>query len=138
MSAGNTTENDILKLMFNSVALAWAGDATLEFALHSADPGEAGTASTNEISYTGYARVSKTRADASKFTVSGNTVTNADTITFPKRTNSGTVQATHWSLCRPGGGAAQIIIYGALNDPLDIGINVQPLFEAGQLSASLN
>lgn len=56
MSKGNTFENDLLLLIFNNTDAALIGDATglrgsstagsLYVALHTADPGEAGTAAT--------------------------------------------------------------------------------------------
>jgi hypothetical protein len=64
MSMGNTTENDIMKLYFNATAIAdYAENDTtsphtdIAVSLHTADPGEAGTLSTNETSYTNSARV---------------------------------------------------------------------------------
>jgi hypothetical protein len=68
MSKSDTFENDLLKLIFNAVAIANLADnaassplTTLYVALHTADPGEAGTQATSEISYTGYARVAVAR-----------------------------------------------------------------------------
>ena len=58
MSKSNTFENDILQLVLNNVDIADIGDAaglqnsatagSLYIALHTADPGETGTATTNE------------------------------------------------------------------------------------------
>ncbi len=62
MSKGNTYENDILKLTFNATAIANIADnaaasplTNLQMSLHTADPGEAGDQTTNEIAYTSYA-----------------------------------------------------------------------------------
>lgn len=57
MSLGNTTETEILNYIFDSTAPAWAANANFWIALHTADPGEAGTAITSEASYTSYARL---------------------------------------------------------------------------------
>ena len=68
MSKGNTFENDILKLIFNATAIANIADnaassplTNLYASLHTADPGEAGDQTTNETSYTSYARVAVAR-----------------------------------------------------------------------------
>ena len=59
MSISNVTENSILLLIFN--ATLWANYAqnaasspepAIGNALHTADPGETGNASTNEVAYT--------------------------------------------------------------------------------------
>ena len=64
MSIANATETAILKLVFQAVAWAnYADNAAttpqtqVAVGLHTADPGDAGTMSTSEIAYTGYARV---------------------------------------------------------------------------------
>lgn len=64
MSMSNTTENDILKAMLVGTDPSWRADATHYIALHTADPGEAGSAVTSEATYTSYARVAVTRATA--------------------------------------------------------------------------
>lgn len=68
MSKGNVFCSDILKLIFNATAIAdLAQDdgsspaTTLTVALHTSDPGESGTQSTNETAYTNYARVAVAR-----------------------------------------------------------------------------
>lgn len=67
MSMSNASETALLELLFKNTAWANVGNAAglqpsgaagnLYVALHTADPGEAGSQSTNEVSYTGYARV---------------------------------------------------------------------------------
>jgi len=59
VSKGNTFEDDILKLIFNATAIADLADndttspaTTLTVALHTADPGEAGTQATSETAST--------------------------------------------------------------------------------------
>ena len=92
MSKTNTWENDLLLLLFNNTDATLIGDAaglqnsatagSLYVSLHTADPGEAGTQTTNEAAYTSYARVAVARSGAG-FTVSGNTVNPAADIVFP-------------------------------------------------------
>jgi len=68
MSKSNAFENSLLKLIFNATAIANLADnaatsplTNLYVSLHTADPGEAGDQSTNEVSYTSYARVAVAR-----------------------------------------------------------------------------
>lgn len=116
MSWGNTTENNVAKIIYN--ATAWANIAdnaaaspntTFFIALHTADPGEAGTQSTSEASYTGYARVSINRASgAGGLTVTNNVVTNTSAVTFAQCT-AGSASITHVSLGMLTSGAGIII-----------------------------
>src|SRR3972149_7708677 len=123
MSKGNAFENSLLQLLFNNVDIANTGDAaglqnslaagSLYVALHTADPGEAGDQTTNEIAYTGYARVGVARSGAG-WTVATNTVTNAAAVTFGQRTDIGTAVATHWSVGVAAAGASKILYSGPL------------------------
>lgn len=45
MSMSNTTENDVLKMMLVGTDPSWRAGATVWIALHTADPGEAGSKS---------------------------------------------------------------------------------------------
>lgn len=131
MSISNATESAILQLIFN--ATTWANYAqnassspqtAIGNALHTADPGETGSASTSEVAYTSYARVDVTR-DNSNWTVTNNSVSPAANIDFPNGTGgSGTV--THWSTCKTGGGAAAILWSGTVTPNITTGSGVQP------------
>lgn len=118
---GNTTENDLARLIYNAVAIANLADnaatsplTNIAVALHTADPGEAGTMSTNEVAYTGYARVSVART-AGGWTVTNNNVSPTANIDFGQRTDTGAaVVATHFSTGFTGGGAAKIINRGVI------------------------
>ena len=135
MSLGNTTETEILTYIFDTTAPAWAGNASFWVALHTADPGEAGTATTSEAAYTNYARVSVSRTTG--FTVSGNSVENAALIQFPQSGGSGT-DCTHFSVVTTSSGAGQIILRGALSATVPTGSGVQPQFAAGDLTATID
>jgi hypothetical protein len=127
MSKGNITENDILKFIFNATAMPSYG-ANIYCHLHTADPGEAGTATTNEADYTGYAPVSVAR-DAGGFTVTNNQAVNTAEVTFPECTG-GTNAITHASVTTLGG---QILYSGALTAPINISNLITPRFPAGTL-----
>ena len=74
MTLSNSAENNLMKLLFENTNWANVGDATglrgsstagsFYVALYTSDPGEAGTATTNETAYTDYARVAVARSTA--------------------------------------------------------------------------
>jgi len=134
MSMSNATENDLMLLFFNKTALSWDALTDLYVALYTADPGEAGSATTNETSYTSYARVSVARSGVG-FTVSGNAVQNAALIQFPQC--SGSPQTiTHFAVVTTSAGAGQIIVSGALSASLAVASGIQPQFAAGALTGT--
>lgn len=134
MSKSNTFENDLLLLLFNNTNIADIGDATglrgsstagsLYFALHSADPDEAGSQTTNEVAYTSYARVAVARS-GSGFTVTGNSVSPAANVDFPECTGS-TATATHFSIGVASSGAGKVLYKGALTPNISISTGVIP------------
>lgn len=131
MSKSNTTENDILKAMLQGTDPSWRSDATIYLALYTADPGEAGTAVTNECAYGSYARVAITKA--SGWTDGGSTFTNAGLLQFPECT-SGTETITHCGLVTTASGAGQLVISGALTASRSVSSGIQPQFAIGALS----
>ncbi len=135
MSASNTTENDLALAIFDSTDPSWWGNASFFIRLHSSDPGEAGTATTNEISYTGYDGVTVSRSTG--FSVSGNTASNAALVQFPLCTG-GTATASHFSICTTQNGAGQIIVSGALSSSLSISNGIQPQFNTGELDVVID
>lgn len=135
MSASNTTENDLAAYIFDSAAPSWAGNGSFYIRLHSSDPGEAGTAVTNEISYTNYDGVAVSRTTG--FTISGNEASNAALLQFPL-CGGGSATATHFSVCTTQNGAGQIIVSGALSASLSISNGIQPQFNAGELDVTID
>lgn len=144
MSLSNASETALLALLFNNTAWANIGNAgglqpsgvagSFHIALHTSDPGEAGDQSTNEVSYTGYARVAVARS-AGGFTVSGNQVSNTATVQFGECTaGSGTV--THFSVGTAASGAGSIIYRGALSASRAISAGITPLFNAAALTGT--
>ena len=144
MSLSNSAETNLLLLLFNNTGWAVVGDATglrgstvagsFFVSLHTADPGEAGSQTTSETSYTGYARVAVARSGAG-WTVSGASVSNAAIVTFGLCT-SGTPTLTHFVIGRETSGTGEIIISGALSASLVLGPGITPSFAIGQLSAT--
>lgn len=136
MSYGNATETDINAKIFKNTALPFDAITDLFLALHTADPGEAGSQTTSEATYTSYARVSVVRS-AVGWTVSGATVENAALVQFVTCTG-GSNTITHVSIGTVVSGAGQIIVSGALSSSLSVSTGIQPQFSAGALVFTLD
>lgn len=130
-SKGDTFENDLLKLIFNATAIANLADnaassplTNLYFSLHIADPGEAGTQTTSEATYTGYVRVAVVRT-SSGFTVTTNSVSPVATVSFPAGTGgSGTV--THFAVGTLATTAGKLLYSGTVTPNIVTGNGVTP------------
>lgn len=139
MSKSNTFENELLLLLFNNTAIANIGDASglqpsatagsLYLALHTGDPGEAGTAATSEISYTGYARQAVARSSAG-FTVSGSSVTLTNNVDFPEMTAGTGGSVTHWSVVKESSGTSVILYSGTVSPNITVAAGVTPRLKA--------
>lgn len=131
MSKSNDFENQILQLIFNGTAipnLAQNGVSPLTqlfVALHTADPGEAGTQSTSEVNYTGYARVGVART-AGGWVVTDNSVSPANNIEFGEMTAGTPGTATHASIGTAASGAGTILYRGALSPSVAFNVGVIP------------
>lgn len=135
MSFSNSAETSVLQQIFVGTALPWNSNTDLWIALYTSDPGEAGTAVTNEASYGGYARVTLTRA--SDFTVSGNQISNANLEQFAQCT-SGSQTITHAAIVTSSSGAGTIIVRAALNTSIPVSTGIQPQFAANSLVFTLD
>jgi hypothetical protein len=146
MSMSNAAEAALLDLLFLNTDWANIGDAgglqnsaaagSFYIALHTSDPGEAGDQTTNEISYTGYARVAVARSGAG-FSRSGSTISNVATVQFGECT-AGSGTATHFSIGAAASSTGQIVLSGALTASRAISAGITPLFNAGQLTATVD
>jgi hypothetical protein len=143
MSFSNTTEQNIMALIFN--ATAWANMAdnaasspltNLYVALHTADPGETGTQSTSEATYTSYARVAVARTSGG-WTVASGAATNTAQVNFPACTG-GSNTITHFSVGIASSGATTVIAKGALSSSLAVSTGITPTAAIGALSISLD
>ena len=141
MSKSNTFENDLLLLVFNNTDITLIGDAaglqnsatagSLYVSLHTADPDEAGDHTTNETTYTDYARVAVARSGAG-WTVTGNAVANAALVQFPQCGVTGAT-LTHFGVGTDSSGAGKLLYSGALSASLAVSSGIQPQFAAGDL-----
>ncbi|HYQ42765.1 MAG TPA: hypothetical protein VER11_12380 [Polyangiaceae bacterium] len=86
---------------------------SLYYALHTADPGDAGNQGSSEVAYTGYARASAIRSSAG-FIVSGKNVSPAVELSFGKRTDVGSATIYFWSLGTAASGAGNLILRGGI------------------------
>lgn len=135
MSKSNSFENELLLHIFNNANIANIGDATgvrsstvagsLYLALHTADPGEAGTASTSEIAYTGYARQAVARS-AGGFAVSGNAVTLTANVDFPEMTAGAGGTVTFFSVVKEVSGTSVILYSGSVSPSIVVANGVTP------------
>lgn len=120
MSKSNTFEGDLLALIFKATAISGLADnaaagalTSLYVALHTADPGEAGTQTTSESAYAGYARVAVGRT-ATAWTVTGSAAYPMANIDFPTATGSATT-ITHFSIGSTATGAGTIFYSGSVS-----------------------
>jgi len=131
MSKGDTFENDLLKLIFNATAIANIADnaatsplTNLYMALHTADPGEAGSQTTSEAAYGAYARVAVARTSAG-WTVTTNSVSPVANIDFPAAT-SGSETETYASVGTLVSTAGKILYSGAISPTIAVSNGVTP------------
>ena len=125
-------ENDLLKLIFQAASIPGIADnaasspiSHLYIALHTQDPGESGNQSTNEVAYTGYARVAVIRSNAG-WTVTSNSVSPAAPIEFGEMTAGTPGSATHASIGTAATGSGTILYRGALTPTIPYSVGVMP------------
>lgn len=146
MSMTNAAEAALLDLLFLNVDWANIGDAgglqnsaaagSFYISLHTSDPGEAGNQSTNEASYTGYARIAIART-AGGWTRSVSTISNTALAQFAQCTG-GSATVTHFGIGTDLSGAGNLLLKGALTSSLAISSGIQPQFAAGALTATVD
>ncbi len=134
MSKSNSYETSILALLFNATPIANLADnaassplTNLYVSLHTADPGEAGSQTTSEATYTGYARVAVARTSGG-WVVTGNSVSPAAAITFPEATG-GTNTITHMGIGTASSGAGVLLYSGTVSPSLSVSTGVTPLLK---------
>ena len=146
MSKSDFLENAILTHLFQNAAIAGVGDAaglpgsaaagSLFVSLHTADPGDAGTQATSEISYTGYARQALARS-AAAFTVTGSTLTFVADVSFPQSTGGTGGTVTHFGIGIALSGASSLLYKGAVTPSITVANGVQPILRGGAGQTSI-
>ena len=136
MSKGDTFENDLMKLIFQATAIANIADnaataplTNLYVALHTADPGETGTQSTSETTYTSYARQAVARTSGG-WTVTANSVSPVANIVFPVST-AGTPTITHFSVGVAVSGATKLLYSGTVTPNITVSTSVVQTLTTG-------
>lgn len=131
MSKGDTFENDLLKLIFNGTAIANLADnaassplTNLYVSLYTSDPGESGDQTSNETSYTSYARVAVARTSGG-FTVSSNSVSPAANIDFPQ-CSGGSATITHFAIGTASSSTGKILYSGTVTPNISVSSGVTP------------
>jgi hypothetical protein len=135
MSKSDTFENDLLLLIFNNTDIANIGDAggirgsvtpgSLYYSLHTADPGEVGTAVTNETAYTNYARQAVARSGAG-FVVTNNSVSPAANVDFPECGATPGTPITHHGIVNTASGAGKLLYKGTMTPNITMAEGVIP------------
>jgi hypothetical protein len=134
---GTAFSGDLLKLIFNGTAITGLADNTatspatnLYVSLHTADPtttagaGTSGTQNASEVAYTSYARVAVARTTGG-WTVTGNSVSPAATISFPAGTG-GSGTATFWAVGTSSTGTGKLLYAGAISPTIVTGNGITP------------
>jgi len=132
MSKGDTFENDLLKLIFNATAIANIADnaassplASLFWSLQTADPGEAGTQSTSEATYTSYARATVARTTGGMTASTAGSTSPVANIDFPACTG-GSNTITHFTVGAAVSGASKIFYSGTVTPNIVVTNGVTP------------
>ena len=141
MSFSNQTETDLLNYLGLGINPSWHGQATFYLTAHTADPGEVGTAITNEVDTAvigSYARVAVTRA--TDLSVTGNTLTNVNLEQFPQASggSGGPITLTWITLVDTASGAGKILFRCEITTPIPYQTGIQPQIAATSLTFTLD
>lgn len=142
MPKSTSASNSILALIFN--ATTWNNIAendssspatNLYLSLHTADPGVGGSQTTNETSYTNYARIAVARTTGGWDAPSGGATANAALAQFAQCGASGAT-LTHVAIGTDSSGTGLVLYSGALTSSLAVANGIQPQFAAGALDVT--
>lgn len=139
----NTFEQNLLKLIFNGTSITGLADnavtsplGSLYVSLHTSDPGETGTQTTNEVTtaqYGGYVRQAVARTSAGwTITAAGEAKPTAN-ISFPAcATGTGTT-ITHFAVGTAATGAGSILYSGPCTPTVNVVVGVTPVLTTGTI-----
>lgn len=135
MPFATTAIVDLLKLLLNNTTWAGVGDATglvgstaagsWFLSLHTSSPGAGGDQTTNEISYTGYARVAVARTSGG-WTATANPATLAATVSWPAMTGGTGGTATFVGLGKASSGVGELVLFGSISPTIAVTTGVTP------------
>lgn len=136
MTKSNSMENSLLLLVFQATTWANVADnattgpiTEIAVSLHTADPGEAGTQTTNESSYGAYTRIGVSRTTTG-WLVTGNVASPQANISFPQAT-SGTETVTYFGLGTATSGAGVLMYSGTVTPNIAVASGVTPILTTG-------
>lgn len=131
MTLSNSAENSFVALYFNATTFDSIAEndtssplTALELSAHTSDPGEAGNQTTNETSYTSYARVSTSR-NGTDWPVTGNTANLGATESFPQCSGS-TATLTHFGIGSASSGTGRLDMSGTVTPNISVATGVTP------------
>lgn len=133
MSKTDPHSVDFLSSVFTDTSPSWASITDFYISLHTADPGESGDPTTNEASYTGYARVAVPR-DGLSWAITGTTVSNLTVIEFPISTGGPQPAVTHVGIGRSLSGTTGLLYVATLNRTITIQTGTKVTFNAGAIT----
>jgi hypothetical protein len=122
----------VLTAMNTLIANAASPLTQLFVSLHTADPGAAGSQTTSEAAYTGYARVAVARTSGG-WSISNETISNVGAINFPLCTG-GSETETFVGVGTVSSGAGVLLWAGPLTAGLAVSNGITPSFAAGALT----
>lgn len=130
--ASDYFENALAKLIFNGDAIANIADnasssplTSLYISLHTASPGEAGDQTTNEVSYTGYARKAVTR-DSSGWEVVGGEASLKAAVEFATAQSGDSGTITHIAVGTDASGAGNVLGAATVSPSIVLGDGIVP------------
>jgi hypothetical protein len=139
MAKATSTSNSILALIFNGTAFANIADnaasaplTNLYLSLHTADPGVGGAQTTNEATYTSYARLAVARTTGGWAVPSSGSTSNAALAQFAECTG-GSNTITHVAIGTNSSGAGRVLYAGPLTASRSVSSGIQPQFAIGAL-----
>ena len=131
MGIADVTENSLLDILFTAVAWANIADdaasapiTNIAWALHTADPGDAGTQATSEAAYTSYARKDVARTTGGH-TIAANSMSPVANVDFVAGTG-GSGTATYFSVGKTNTGATDIFFSGTVTPNIVMGDGITP------------
>lgn len=129
----NAMANDILECALKGTDPSWRAGATQYLALISSDTPDPADPLATELNYTGYARITHTKATG--WTDNGTNFTNSALKQWGKRTDGGAVQtARKVVVVDTASGAVAMAIIADLADDLLVSQNVQPQCDVGSIT----
>lgn len=139
MPKSTNTCNNFLALLYNATAWANVADnasaspiTTISVALSTVTGAVGDTMSTNEATYTNYARQTVARTTGGWAAPASRVTSNAAQITFPQCGVTGNTITS--AKTGKAAGASDVYHYGDLNAPISVSNLIQPVFAIGAMT----